>query len=71
VSRRDVREPFVVHTHKDGFTIHSFPVTAASMNSRVGMGHYVMVPVLNEQAGDEMVAELKRRTSQPNREQQV
>ena len=65
MSRRDPRDPFVVQTHKDGYTIHSFSVSPMSMNSRCGPGFYVMVPVLNEQAGYALIDDLTKRAVQP------
>lgn len=60
---RDIREPFVVHTEKHGYTIHPFSVAPMSMNDRVSMGFYVMVPVLNEQAGLALCDEIKKRVA--------
>lgn len=63
MSRRDVRDPIVVYTAKDGFVHEAFTVVPLAHYARVGMGHYVLVPVLNEQAGEAMLAELKRRVA--------
>lgn len=59
MSRRDVRDPIVVYTNIDGFRDTAFSVMPSTV-VRIGAGHYVLVPVLNEQAGDSMVAEFKR-----------
>lgn len=62
---RDIREPFVVYSARDGYTNHPVTVASTSINSRIGYGHYVMVPVLNEQAGYAFIDEMKRRAVQP------
>lgn len=68
MSRRDVRDAIVVQVDKDGFVSNGFTVIPVTNFSRVGRGHYVLVPVLNEQAGDDLVEELKRRADQPGAE---
>lgn len=65
MSRRDVRDPFVVYTTSDGFVSNGFTVVPTANFSRVGRGHYVLVPVLNEQAGDAMLEDLRRAAAQP------
>jgi hypothetical protein len=68
VSRRDVRDPVVVYCASSGFRNNGFTVAPLS-TILLGAGHYVLVPVLNEQAGDTMVAELRRRADQPEGKQ--
>jgi hypothetical protein len=57
---RDVRDPVVVYNSKSGYTDNGFTVVPVNL-CRLLPGHYVLVPVLNEQAGDAMIADLKRR----------
>jgi hypothetical protein len=64
VSRRDVRDSFVAYNATAGFRGTGFTVVPSS-TVLLGSGFYVLVPVLNEQAGDEMVADLKKRAHQP------
>lgn len=66
MSRRDVRDPFVVYCATAGFRNTGFTVVPSN-TTLLGTGFYVMVPVLNEQAGDTMVAEIKRGDSQPGK----
>lgn len=61
---RDIRDPLVGYVNKGGYTDNGFTVIPTTV-VRLGPGHYVLVPVLNEQAGDAMIAELKRRADQP------
>ena len=68
---RDIRDALIVYTSKDGFVHEGFTVVPCAHYARVGRGHYVLVPVLNEQAGEAMLADLKRMESdkamgQPN-----
>lgn len=64
MSRRDVRDPFVAYCAMAGFRGTGFTVVPSN-TVLLGAGHYVMVPVLNEQAGDELIAEMKKRALQP------
>jgi hypothetical protein len=64
MSRRDVRDPVVVYCATSGFRNNGFTVAPMS-TILIGSGHYVLVPVLNEQAGDALVAELKTKQAQP------
>lgn len=59
--RRDVRDAVLVYCGTSGFRNQGFTVVPLS-TILIGTGHYVLVPVLNEQAGDTMVAELKRQS---------
>lgn len=62
---RDIRDAVVVYNSRSAFVDVGF--TVVPMNTvRLGAGHYVLVPVLNEQAGDAMIADLKRRAVQPS-----
>ena len=58
MSRRDVRDPVVVYTNIDGFRDTAFSVIPSTV-VRIGAGHYVLFPVLNEQAGDELIKRLR------------
>jgi hypothetical protein len=60
-----VRDPCVVYAAASGFRNTGFTVVPSN-TVLLGAGHYVLVPVLNEQAGDAMIAELKRRADQPS-----
>lgn len=65
---RDIRDALVVYTARDGFTSEGLTVVPTGYSVRVGRGHYVLVPVLNEQAGEAMLLDLKRRQDQPGAE---
>lgn len=60
MSRRDVRDACVVYSAISGFRGTGFTVVPSN-TVLLGSGFYVLVPVLNEQAGDAMLAELKQR----------
>jgi Na+/pantothenate symporter len=64
MSRRDVRDPFVAYNAIGGFRGTGFTVVPQN-TVLLGAGFYVMVPVLNEQAGDALVDEIKKRAVQP------
>lgn len=60
---RDGREPLVVYNSKAGFVNNGFTVVpTTSSYIRIGQGLYVMVPVLSENDGAEVI---KRLASQP------
>lgn len=61
--RRDTRDPMVVYTASDGYRDTGFAVVPAGGVVRIGAGHYVLVPVLNEQAGDELIKRLRDQPS--------
>jgi hypothetical protein len=64
--RRDIRDPLVIYTTTDGFVNTGFTVVPTGTFGRIGRGHYVLVPVLNEQAGEALLVDLKRRADQPS-----
>lgn len=62
MTRRDVRDPVVVYSSRSGWVNIGFTVVPTNTVC-LGTGHYVLIPVLNEQAGDAMIADLKRKAS--------
>ena len=65
MSRREVREPIVISVNRDGFVSNGFTVMPTNNFSRVGPGHYVMIPVLSEQAGDDYAKQWLTAAVQP------
>ena len=64
MSRRDVRDAVPVYCATSGFRNTGFTVVPSS-TILLGTGFYVLVPVLNEQEGDALVARIKRGEFQP------
>jgi len=55
---RDGREPFIGYVAAGGYRDTGFTVAPMSL-VRLGQGHYVLIPVLSEREGDELIKRLR------------